>query len=319
MTGTCWIATGFFVAWAIFRIFGFEGGAFPVVQLIAYTPYVLLLALPVLMVMLLLRRWPQAGILLLALAALSWMLLPRGFGGGEEAPEAKPVRVLTANLAKGRADSEALVDLAETREADLVLLQEVSSSKIRQLNRSGFRDDYPYQALDATADVGGGAILSRWPLRQLASLAVGRQPRALVAVPGASPIEVVSVHPTAPIKPGTTRDWDHDYESMPAAASGARPLVLGGDFNATLDHRNMRELIGTGYRDAADVTGSGFVPTWPSRPKLSTRRLSLPVTIDHVLAEEGILFSDYGVERIVGSDHRAVFAELLVPPVTEED
>jgi endonuclease/exonuclease/phosphatase (EEP) superfamily protein YafD len=38
------------------------------------------------------------------------------------------------------------------------------------------------------------------------------------------------------------------------------------------------------------------------------------VTIDHVLAERGILFSEYRVEELKGSDHRAVFAELVIPP-----
>lgn len=319
MTGICWFLAGFFAVWALVRMTGVEGGVFPVVQLIAYTPYVLLLSAPALLAVALLRRWPAAAILSLALIAFAWMVLPRGFGGTEELAGGTPVRVLTANLAKGRADSKALLGLAEGRKADLVLMQEVSAGKVRQLNRSGFRRAYPHQALDVTEDVGGGAIFSRWPLRQLESLDVGRQPRALVVTPGSAPIEVVSIHPTAPIKPGTTREWDRDYRAMPAAFSGDRPLILGGDFNATLDHKNLRELIGTGYRDAADVTGNGFVPTWPSRPKLSLRRLSLPVTIDHVLAEDGIRFSDYAVEKIRGSDHRAVFTELLLPPVDEQD
>ncbi|MDQ5894891.1 MAG: hypothetical protein QG596_1152, partial [Actinomycetota bacterium] len=69
-------------------------------------------------------------------------------------------------------------------------------------------------------------------------------------------------------------------------------------------------LIDTGYRDAAEVTGNGLVSTWPSRLKFP-----LPVTIDHVLAEKGISFSVYDVEKIGGSDHRAVFTELMLPPV----
>jgi len=39
-----------------------------------------------------------------------------------------------------------------------------------------------------------------------------------------------------------------------------------------------------------------------------------PVTIDHVLADERLGISDYSVEDLPGSDHRAVFAALVVPP-----
>lgn len=317
MTGICWFLAGFFAFWALLRITGLEGGLFPVVQLVAYTPYLLLLSIPALVAVALLRRWPAAGVLSVAVVALTVMVLPRELGGPEELPGGKPVRVLGANLAKGNADSQALLEMAIEKDADIVFLQEVSLEKARELRRTGFDRSYPHQAFDVTANKGGGAILARWPLRQLKSLAAGRQPRASVEVPGSTPIEVVSVHPTAPIKPGTTRAWDDDYRAMPAAHSGDQPLVLVGDFNATLDHENLRDLIGTGYRDAGEVTGEGFVPTWPARPKLTWRRLSLPVTIDHVLAEQGIAISDYDVEEIVGSDHRAVFAELLIPPDAE--
>ncbi len=298
----------------LLRVFGLEGGWFPVVQLVAFTPYVLLLSLPALLLVLLLRRWRPASLILLTAVVLAALVLPREFGGPENVPEGKPVRILTSNLAKGNADSKALIGLANDRRADLVFLQEISAAKAAELRRSGILEQYPHRVLDVTARKGGGAIYSKWPLKARDSLTAGRQPRAVVRVPGFGSVEVISIHPTAPIKPGTTREWDRDYEAMPAAFSARHPLVLAGDFNATLDHENLRRLIDTGYRDAADVTGNGFIPTWPSK---ATR--SLPVTIDHVLAEQGIYFADYEVAKVRGSDHRAVFAELLLAPEPAEN
>jgi endonuclease/exonuclease/phosphatase (EEP) superfamily protein YafD len=95
---------------------------------------------------------------------------------------------------------------------------------------------------------------------------------------------------------------------MPPAGEPGPPRVLAGDFNATLDHENLRDLIDTGYRDAGDVAGNGLDPTWPSRLKFPP-----PVTIDHVLAEPPVLILDYGVKRISKSDHRAVYVELGLP------
>ena len=43
------------------------------------------------------------------------------------------------------------------------------------------------------------------------------------------------------------------------------PLVVAGDFNATQDHRQFRDLLNSnGYHDAADDAGAGALPTFPA-------------------------------------------------------
>ena len=85
-------------------------------------------------------------------------------------------------------------------------------------------------------------------------------------------------------------------------------MVVAGDFNATLDHVQLRDAIAMGYVDAAARAGVGLVPTWPNG------RLFPPqVTIDHVLADERLSVADADVHEQPDSDHRAVFAELRVP------
>ena len=58
---------------------------------------------------------------------------------------------------------------------------------------------------------------------------------------------------------------------------------MAGDFNATLDHAELRELLDRGWVDAADAVGEGFAWTWPAR-----RRRALPLTIDHVLVDRRV-------------------------------
>jgi endonuclease/exonuclease/phosphatase (EEP) superfamily protein YafD len=70
----------------------------------------------------------------------------------------------------------------------------------------------------------------------------------------------------------------------------------------------MRDLIATGYRDAADIMGDGFVTTWP----YDGTRLP-PVTIDHVLADRRIGVRGFEALRLPGSDHRPILATLLLP------
>lgn len=296
--------------WAIVRIGGLERG-YPLVQLVAYTPYVLMLALLGLLFVVLCRRWLAAAFLVVAVLALALAVLPRVIGGAESVPGSRPVRILTFNLAKSKADTRAVVDEATRRQADLVFLQEITREKARDLNRAGLDATYPHQAMSFSKKF-GNAIWSRWPLARREPLAVKEQPRADIQVPDSIPIQVVSVHPTAPIHPVDMDRWERDFKALPAAFSATIPIVLAGDFNATLDHDNLRDLLGTGYRDAGDVIGDGLVPTWPSAMQFPP-----PVTIDHVLAEKGISFSEYDVVKLPGSDHKAVFVEILLPPVDE--
>jgi len=302
------LIAGFFMLWAIVRTGGLERG-YPLVQLVAYTPYVLMLSLIGLLFVVLCRRWLAAGFLGLAVIALALAVIPRAIGGPESVSDSRPVRILTFNLAKSKANTQAVVDEAARRQADLIFLQELTRDKARELNEAGFAASYPHQAMSFSEKF-GNAIWSRWPLIRREPLPVKEQPRADVQVPDSIPIEVVSVHPTAPIHRSDMGLWERDFKALPPAFSAGIPIVLAGDFNATLDHDNLRDLIDTGYRDAGEVVGDGLVPTWPS-----TIQFPPPVTIDHVLAERGISFSAYEVVKLPGSDHKAVFAEILLPPV----
>jgi endonuclease/exonuclease/phosphatase family metal-dependent hydrolase len=56
------------------------------------------------------------------------------------------------------------------------------------------------------------------------------------------------------------------------------------------------------------LTGDGSVPRWPNN-----RGCPPLITIDHVLADGRLGISDYGVEDLPGSDHRAIWARVFLP------
>jgi endonuclease/exonuclease/phosphatase (EEP) superfamily protein YafD len=122
---------------------------------------------------------------------------------------------------------------------------------------------------------------------------------------GGTRIALRSVHPCSPYTADHQSCWTRGIATEPAATPHGVRRVLLGDFNATLDHPPLRRLIATGYRDAADVTGSGLRPTWPDDPFPA-------VTLDHVLADRRIAVHAYQVRRVAGTDHRAVLATLVV-------
>jgi endonuclease/exonuclease/phosphatase family metal-dependent hydrolase len=133
------------------------------------------------------------------------------------------------------------------------------------------------------------------------------QARGTLTVPGAAPLAVESVHTCAPAAAGSTGCWERSFRNEPPATVDGQVRVLLGDFNATLDHAVLRHLLATGYRDAGDVAGAGLAATWPY-DKLFPR-----VTLDHVLADRRVGVRRFVVNPVPRSDHRSVFAELVLP------
>jgi endonuclease/exonuclease/phosphatase family metal-dependent hydrolase len=136
-----------------------------------------------------------------------------------------------------------------------------------------------------------------------------RQAFATIQPPGAGPLLVESVHPQAPFDTSVVKYWRADLAAEPRADPTGPPRILIGDFNATLDHAALRDLISSGYRDAGDATGHGFRTTWGPYDGDPIP----PITIDHVLVDERIGVRDLSVHELPHSDHRMVVASLTVP------
>ena len=125
------------------------------------------------------------------------------------------------------------------------------------------------------------------------------------------PLVVASVHPVSPYPDDTAR-WSREMTLLAEWLDDLdRPAIVAGDFNVTTDHRQFRDLLATGFEDAATQAGRGWLPTFPA----NRRRVPLLITIDHVLASDGIVAAD--VDRVVvgDTDHAALVAHLAVPPV----
>lgn len=279
------------------------------VQLISFTPYALAGSLVSLLAVVLLRRWIPALLIAISVSLFVLAVGPRAVGSPESVETGRPVRLLAANLKVGRADPTSLIDLAIARDVDLLVLSEVPAEARPRLIQAGLDRLYPNKRMAFAPGRLGTGIWSRWPLSGITRLQT-RQPQLIttVQVPDSIPFDLAAIHTEAPIGRQSTGGWNSDFDRLPPAGSRSLPLVLAGDFNATLDHARLRTLIDTGYRDAGAATGRGLAFTWPSAIGWPP-----PVTLDHVLAESGIGFSDYDVERLDGSDHRAVLVELVLP------
>lgn len=106
-----WAAVLPVVLWALVRVLGLDSG-FPLVALMAFTPYVAIAALLVAGVAVALRNWAAAGVAALATFCLIAAVLPRAIGDATaDAAGRETLGVLSANVLHGAADPEVLVDL----------------------------------------------------------------------------------------------------------------------------------------------------------------------------------------------------------------
>jgi endonuclease/exonuclease/phosphatase family metal-dependent hydrolase len=296
-------------AWALIRLFGLERG-YPLVPLIAYTPYVAAGAIVPLVVAGLLRRWVAAGAALAVLVLLAGLVLPRAVSSGSSGSvQGERLQVMTANIEVGRADLEQLSDLVRGEHVDVLSVQELTPEAARAMHRAGIADLLSERVLRPASHSAGSGLYSRYPLRRLPTVPGSfEMPRARLWVPGAEPVELVSVHPNPPVDGTAVADWRGDLRALPHADPEGPIRLLPGDFNATLDHEELRDILGSGYVDAADARGKGLIPTWPSG-----RRFPPPVTIDHVLVDERVEVGDVSIHSLTGTDHRPIFVELGLP------
>lgn len=305
-----WFFVAPVVGWTLARLLGLDRGV-PLVPLMAFTPYVAVAALLVAGVATALRNWAAAAVAGLAMLSLGLAVLPRAVGDGTVDPGAhETITVVSANIYRGKGDPEALLALVDRYDADLLAVQELTPRFARDLRRAGIGSRLPEAVEEVKRGAGGGGIYSRLPLRPVGtgSATFFRQPRAELTLPSGRHLRIVDIHPLTPGRTGIGA-WEDSLGDLPGSGDGA-PWVLLGDFNATLDHSRLREVLDRGYRDAGSVAGKGLIPTWPNRD----HDLPFPViTIDHVLADQRLDFVDYGVEDLPGSDHRSIWAELALP------
>ena len=303
-----WVLVAPIALWALIRAFGLESGSLPV-ALMALTPYAAVAAFLTAGVALALRNWAAAAIAALTTVCLAAAVLPRAIGS-----EATPVDgretlgVLSANIHHGTAEPAALVTLVERLHPDLLSIQELTPGFARGLRANGIGRQLPYGIVSLRPDWGGRGVYSRLPLRPLREGRISGTdlPRLAAELPDGRVVRIVDVHPHTPVS-GPEARWRHALERLPSAGAGP-PWVLVGDFNATLDHDALRAVLDRGYSDAGDMTGKGLEPTWPT-----DRTMPPLITIDHVLADRRLGVADYEVNDLPGSDHRAIYAQLVMP------
>jgi endonuclease/exonuclease/phosphatase (EEP) superfamily protein YafD len=308
-------AAGALAGWAAARLAGADRLRFAeawAVPLLSFTPQVTAAAWVSAVV---LRRNGPAAAAALAAAALTAAVGPRALRSRQPATSGPVLRVLTANLLAGRAAAGAVVELADRLQADVLFVQELTSRAAASLQQAGLADLLGHQVtLPMARGTRGSGIYARHPLSggPPGPLFSAARCTARIDLPSGQPVRLVCVHTPAPKPPSVPQAaarWRTELAALPPAGDGDVPVLLAGDFNATLDHAQFRRLLQAGHADAASQAGHGLALTWGPR---AARRPAL-LAIDHVLADRRWAVLTTSAHRLTGTDHLALYAELRLP------
>ncbi|MCC6179037.1 MAG: endonuclease/exonuclease/phosphatase family protein [Chloroflexi bacterium] len=242
------------------------------------------------------------------------------------------VRILTYNIRSPNSDPEPLLAVIRAARPDVIAIQELTRGYADRLT-AAIDADYPFVA---TAGLGeahaASGTWSRLPILDREAfqpspetnimhrvrLSTGRQDFWLYNVHLASPwLERERLSGRIAV-PSSFETWMRDDDLawlIRLTRDADRPYVLAGDFNTAAGSRPYRSFP-PDWRDAFGETGRGFGDTFPTRVRLFRDRLTFDVSlvrIDYVLASTEIEPHGAWIERIQGSDHEPVIADVALP------
>lgn len=282
------------------------------VAYVAASPYVPVAGVAALVLFVLARSWTGASVAAVLTAILVVTQAPLYLGTSAPSGATTGLNVMTVNINKGNGDADAIVDAVRRHGVDLLAVQELTARARGRLEAAGVSDVLPYSWTRPGGESAGNGLWSRYPLEPLPQRAGFRHPPVAATMDlDGHQVFVAGVHPVSPY-PDDTGRWSDELDELEGWLSEVGGLaVVAGDFNATFDHSQFRDVLASGFRDAAEQAGAGFLPTFPA----NRRRLPLLITIDHVLVNGGIVATDVRRVQIADTDHEALVTTLAVPGV----
>ncbi len=307
-----WMITGSLAIIALGRSLHLDDAlSWPYAGINAFTPVVYLPVYMALAIGFAMRRNRLLIVSLLVIVAhLYWTVPELWPGKPETAPAgAAQARIMTANLLYTNKTAGSLGSQIRAQRPDILVLEEVTARTLAAVESSGVLGDFTYREVHARPDPFGIAVFSRFALTdpELPSVADLPSLRMTVRMDAAHQFRLFAVHTLSPTSGDYAPRWRRQLDDLRAStALAAMPVVLAGDFNATRDHRPFQRLLDNHLRDAHDVAGAGWLPTWNANGLFAPPLLR----IDHVLASPRFAVTRYQVGAPFGSDHKPLVVDL---------
>ncbi len=251
------------------------------------------------------RRFRWALLPAAFLLVPAWRLAPYYLPHSDATPQARPLRVLSFNVLNNNKRYADTVSWVQATDPDIAFFPEVNPSW--EAGLAPLTATMPHNIMYPQTDNFGFALFSKYPI-------VGHDliPSAILGVAmvqvtldiNGRSLLFVGVHPASPLSSSFAHGRDAALKDLAERLRHEPlPAIVAGDFNATPWSQAMTPLFEAGLHDTC--WGRGFSATW--------RRDFPPcaVPIDHILTGGRIATRQRWTGPNLGSDHRAVVADLL--------
>jgi endonuclease/exonuclease/phosphatase (EEP) superfamily protein YafD len=213
------------------------------------------------------------------------------------------LRVFSSNLYFANEDLTGIVDEIRANDPDVVVFQETTRPHRARLLREPALTEYSHRV---AADNSDTMVLSRVPIESSDIWTAPARPmaRARLSTP-IGVVELIAVHTVAPIGDSAIQRWKQMLRALhDLAEQRDTPMLMVGDFNATIYHPRFDDLLDTGLTDAHSARGKGFTGTWPR-----DRKFPPLLRIDHALSSDELVPVSASYGTGTGSDHRPIVVE----------
>ena len=214
------------------------------------------------------------------------------------------LRVVSFNVLSGNSEREGVLAFVREKQADLVLLLEVSNDWARAVER--LSDLYPHRHIVPRDDNFGIALLSRIPWRDVQTVELGQAAVPTIVAQfeiDQHPVVLIGTHPLPPGSRSMATLRDEQLVEVAKLVRGQQgAAIVAGDLNTTDFSPCFRDLLATtSLRDSRQ--GHGIQASWGPFPFLE-------IAIDHCLVSPEIAVLQRSVGPHLGSDHRPVIVDL---------
>jgi len=254
------------------------------------------------------RKWRWLAVSGLLAIVNGDQVIPYYFNRDSPPLDGVKFTALTSNVLILNTRYQDVVDYVQSMRPDILALEEVSETWLTGL--APLRDEYPYRVERPLFDNHGIALYSRIPLEdtlvtELADSGIS-EIEATVHI-GNKTVRVYCIHTVPPRTQAYALARNRMFVALAERVNQWNgPCVVLGDFNNTLWSPHYRQLERDGkLRNARQ--GFGILSTWPAN------LAPLMVPLDHILHSADIAVTRCEVGADIGSDHRPLFAELVIP------
>lgn len=287
---------------------GYGGGLIWWLDLFANFRLQYILGSAVLLILaLLLRNWRVALTSLTALCVSGFALLSVPVAEPAPGAHGPTLTIASFNVLFSNPIKDAAVKFADANSPDIIVFQEFTRAFLPSLEK--LRQRYPHQAVFPLKSGGTDVVvISRFPLIDARLIDNPehwiRVVTAQVQIEGVL-LNLVTLHPPTPTSPKLARIRDRNFAIVAEhVKTSTGPIIVIGDFNATLWSRPLQDLFATTDLRAAshwpDMTYPSIYP-WPIR-----------IPIDTVLISPGLSFLRLETAASFGSDHLTVVAKIAI-------